>query len=85
MKPLRRSDVNKKKKKARVKAESSKVDIKTILDNVSDAIISIDNDMKITSWNTAAESIYGFKKEEVLGKPIGEITRSVYFSSEETF
>lgn len=39
-----------------------------IVENSADAIITSDLEGKITSWNKAAEMIYGFKEEEVLGK-----------------
>jgi PAS domain S-box-containing protein len=44
-----------------------------LLQNVSDAIISTDIQFRIQSWNPAAERIYGWKAEEVLGKPLIEI------------
>ncbi|MEK6690701.1 MAG: PAS domain S-box protein [Nitrospirota bacterium] len=39
-----------------------------IVENSADAIITSDFDGRITSWNKAAEKIYGFKEEEVIGK-----------------
>lgn len=41
-----------------------------LLQNVSDAIIASDMNFKITSWNKAAEIIYGYKLEEVLGQDV---------------
>ena len=41
-----------------------------LLRNVSDAIISTDNDFSITSWNDSAEIMYGWKEKEALGKNI---------------
>ncbi len=35
-----------------------------------DAIISIDEDDKITLWNKAAQKVFGYTKEEILGKPV---------------
>ncbi|MCC6614949.1 MAG: PAS domain-containing sensor histidine kinase [Anaerolineae bacterium] len=46
-----------------------------LMRNVSDAVISTDGDMKIRSWNPAAEMLYGWKAEEVIGKPIADIAR----------
>ncbi len=41
-----------------------------LVEDVSDAIVSSDLDFNIVSWNKAAESIYGWKAEEVIGKNI---------------
>lgn len=41
-----------------------------IVDSSYDAIISRDLDDLITSWNGGAETVYGYKSEEALGKPI---------------
>ncbi|NJN97581.1 MAG: PAS domain S-box protein [Anaerolineales bacterium] len=38
-----------------------------LLQNVSDAIIATDANFKITSWNRAAEAIYGWSAAEVMG------------------
>jgi PAS domain S-box-containing protein len=46
-----------------------------LMDNVSEAIISTDLDARILSWNKAAENIYGWKQEEVLGKSINDVFR----------
>lgn len=41
-----------------------------LVESVSDAIISTDLDFNIISWNKAAELIYGWKAEEIIGKNI---------------
>jgi PAS domain S-box-containing protein len=40
----------------------------TILQDSADAIIGMDLENRIHSWNKGAEKIYGYKEEEVLGK-----------------
>jgi PAS domain S-box-containing protein len=40
----------------------------SIVDSAVDAIISVTSDGLITSWNRAAEAMYGYAAEEVLGK-----------------
>jgi|GEM_PF-1840685 len=44
-----------------------------LLDNVGDAVIAADADFRITFWNRAAETLYGWKAGEVLGKRWTEI------------
>lgn len=39
-----------------------------VFNKISDAIIITDLDYNITAWNKAAESIYGWKAEEIIGK-----------------
>lgn len=42
-------------------------------ENVSDAVISLDLNLHIRSWNRAAETVYGWRAADVLGKPISAI------------
>src|ERR671917_217485 len=44
-----------------------------ILDHVNDAVIATDPELRILSWNRAAEAIYGWQAAEVLGKALPEI------------
>ena len=41
-----------------------------IIESSDDAIITKDLDSIVTSWNPAAERMFGYKAEEVVGKPI---------------
>ena len=58
-----------------------------IIDKVSEAIIIIDLDSKVTDWNQGAAQIYGWRKEEVIGKPFRELvpTTYPYDSAEQVF
>ncbi|MBI4788772.1 MAG: PAS domain S-box protein [Chloroflexi bacterium] len=40
-----------------------------LLANVSDAILAMDEQYRITYWNAAAERLYGYTAEEVVGRP----------------
>lgn len=44
-----------------------------LLENISDAIIVTDNDLRITQWNKAAENLYGWSEAEALGKPVESV------------
>ena len=50
----------------------------SLIENVSDAIISTDKDFAIRSWNKAAETIYGWRDDEVIGKPVNEVLQTRY-------
>ena len=45
----------------------------TLVENVMDAILSFDMNFIILSWNKAAEDIYGWKADEVIGKNLNEV------------
>ncbi|KPV54421.1 hypothetical protein SE17_03855, partial [Kouleothrix aurantiaca] len=53
-----------------------------LLDQVSDAIISVDTHFAIKSWNAAAEALYGWPAREVIGKSLHEILRTEYLDSD---
>jgi len=44
----------------------------TILNNINDIVIAMDNEFKITYWNNVAEETYGFTAEETIGKDRSE-------------
>ncbi len=50
----------------------------TLLENVSDAVVSVDPDFKVVSWNQAAERIYGWNAEEAIGRVFREVTSLEY-------
>jgi PAS domain S-box-containing protein len=50
----------------------------TLIASVSDAIIASDMNGMITSWNPAAEEIYGWQAEEVTGNAINRFLQTEY-------
>ncbi|NIQ93402.1 MAG: PAS domain S-box protein, partial [Desulfuromonadales bacterium] len=50
--------------------------LSTVLDSVADGVFTVDAEMRITSFNRAAEEITGFRQEEALGKHCYEIFRT---------
>jgi PAS domain S-box-containing protein len=53
-----------------------------LLENVNDAIIATDENYRLTAWNKAAEAIYGWKPEEVIGRDATEVLHTRYIGSE---
>ncbi|MCZ7405840.1 MAG: PAS domain-containing protein [Candidatus Methanoperedens sp.] len=50
----------------------SEVKYRNIFDGAGDAIITVDLDDKVTSWNQSAERIFGWKAREAIGKQFDE-------------
>lgn len=46
-------------------------ELAAIVDYSNDAIIALSSDGLITSWNAGAENVYGWRSDEVVGRPIG--------------
>ncbi|MEN3334600.1 MAG: hypothetical protein V7641_3965 [Blastocatellia bacterium] len=58
----------------RKQAEALLVYQANLLANVHDAILATDEQYRLTAWNRAAEELYGWKAEEVLGRQVREVT-----------
>jgi PAS domain S-box-containing protein len=49
-----------------------------LLQNISDALIYLDANWEITDWNEGASDIYGWDKDEMLGKQIEKVLQTNY-------
>jgi len=58
------------KSRAEVRADQTLEQIAAIVESSEDAIYSATPDGIITSWNHGAEELYGYRAEEVIGKPV---------------
>jgi PAS domain S-box-containing protein len=47
--------------------------LRALFESVADAVVSLDNENKIVEWNKAAEKMFGYRKDEVMGKNIDDI------------
>jgi two-component system cell cycle sensor histidine kinase/response regulator CckA len=55
------------------KLKESEVKFRTVCTTANDAIIIEDNDGNISYWNKAAERIFGYSAEEIVGRQLQEI------------
>ncbi|MDX1586784.1 MAG: ATP-binding protein [Balneolaceae bacterium] len=53
--------------------EVTEEQFRNIIENSADAIITLNNENEITSWNRGAEQIFGWKREEIVGESVEKI------------
>src|SRR5580698_2850471 len=66
----------------RTEAQARYLDL--LLSTVTDAVIASDDKFVLTGWNAAAESTYGRRAEEVLGRPDALVFRTDFVGVERT-
>jgi diguanylate cyclase (GGDEF)-like protein/PAS domain S-box-containing protein len=45
----------------------------TLVENMADAVVGVDADRIIRTWNPAAVTVYGLPAEEAVGRPLGDL------------
>ncbi len=53
--------------------EASQAFLRAALDAALDAIVGIDHEGNVTEFSSAAEEIFGYSRQEALGKPLAEL------------
>ncbi len=71
-KALQNREFNLEKKRAEEALMESEEKFRTISSSANDAIIMMDYNGNVSFWNNAAEKIFGFKQEEILGQNLYE-------------
>lgn len=66
---------------ARKQAETEIAEQASILAHVNDAVIIANENLIITAWNSAAEQMYGWKAEEVIGRAGDGFLKTEFFST----
>jgi len=59
-----------KRKQVDISLNNSEEKFRSLVDSSLDAIVSIDDDGKIISWNGSAIEIFGYQKKEILGQSV---------------
>ncbi|MFZ3207453.1 MAG: PAS domain S-box protein, partial [Geobacteraceae bacterium] len=65
-------------KQAEADLRENEEKLRAVTDTTEDAIIMTDNDRIITYWNPAAERMFGYSRDEVMGKDVGLIVLQRY-------
>jgi PAS domain S-box-containing protein len=60
----------------RKKIEDAARRLAAIVEHSADAIVSLDQDGRVTSWNHAAETLFGHREEQILGAPVASLELS---------
>ncbi|MGP1681729.1 MAG: diguanylate cyclase domain-containing protein, partial [Giesbergeria sp.] len=53
--------------------EASESDLREVLRQAGDAFVAIDRNARITEWNRQAEVIFGYSREQALGRPLAQL------------
>ena len=69
-------------KRAAETIRSNEEQLKTIIETGNNAFVLINSSGAIIDWNTQSEKIFGWKKEEVMGRSVAEIIIPVQYRTE---
>lgn len=72
-------------KQSEISLRESEIRLKTIVDSAVDGIISIDDQGFVLTFNPAAEKLFGYGAEEVIGKKINMLMPEPYYSEHDSY
>ncbi len=69
----------------RKKTEENRSFLAQVLRCVDESVVVTDLDSRILYWGPGAERLYGYRQEEVLGRPYRQFAGSIYHRDEDSF
>ena len=60
-------------KNAEVQLQASETKLRAITESALDAVVMIDSEGKVNYWNPAAERVFGYSSEEIIGSSVHEV------------
>jgi PAS domain S-box-containing protein len=57
-------------------SEKNRAYLASLIDKTGDAFFSTDSSFQVVTWNKAAEKLYGYSPDEIIGKPISILFKS---------
>jgi PAS domain S-box-containing protein len=60
-------------RKAENARQASENKLRTVIDTALDAVVSMDQQGRITEWNKQAEAIFGWSRQEAMGKKLADL------------
>src|SRR3546814_5014812 len=58
---------------AQATLESSERFMRGIIDSALDAFVSVDRSDRVLDWNSSAEKIFGWSRDEAIGRSLGDL------------
>ncbi|HXG61033.1 MAG TPA: PAS domain S-box protein [Planctomycetota bacterium] len=70
---VREADLRRDFERAQAELRERAEALRLILDSALDAVVTMDEEGRVTGWNPQAERIFGWSREEALGRPMADL------------